>query len=68
MVADEAMLPPESIRFFYLDNSWLDALIDGAFGIGRNLSDGDQNSGQYSLEKAISSHLRNRLSLFSKEK
>ena len=35
LVPDERMLPPESIRFFYLDHNWIDALIDGAFSIGR---------------------------------
>lgn len=38
LVPDEAMLPPESVRFFYLDMNWVDALIDGAFSIGRNLT------------------------------
>lgn len=35
LVADEGMLPPESIRFFYLDPNWIQALADGAFSIGR---------------------------------
>ncbi len=35
LVPDERMLPPESIRFFHLDSNWVDALIDGAFSIGR---------------------------------
>lgn len=35
LVPDESMLPPESIRFFYLDPNWIDALIDGGFSIGR---------------------------------
>ncbi len=38
LVPDEGMLPPESIRFFYVDMNWVDALIDGAFSIGRNLA------------------------------
>jgi len=36
LVPDEAMLPPESIRFFHLDINWVDALIDGALSIGRS--------------------------------
>lgn len=36
LVPDEGMLPPESIRFFYLDMNWVDALIDGALSIGRH--------------------------------
>lgn len=35
LVPDVRMLPPESIRFFRLDQNWLDALIDGAFSVGR---------------------------------
>jgi hypothetical protein len=38
LVPDEGMLPPESIRFFYLDDNWVDALVDGAYSIGRNLT------------------------------
>ena len=38
LVPDEAMLPPESIRFFRLDDNWMRALIDGAYSIGRNLT------------------------------
>lgn len=38
LVPDEGMLPPGSIRFFYLDMNWVDSLLDGAFSIGRNLS------------------------------
>jgi hypothetical protein len=36
LVPDERMLPPESLRFFYLDNNWIDCLLDGAFSIGRS--------------------------------
>ncbi len=35
LVPDEKLLPPESIRFFYLDENWLDAFTDGAMSIGR---------------------------------
>lgn len=35
IIADEAMLPPESIRFFCLDENWTKALVDGALSIGR---------------------------------
>lgn len=34
LVADARMLPPESIRFGYLDQNWICALIDGALAIG----------------------------------
>lgn len=35
LVPDPALLPPESLRFFILDNDWLACLLDGAFSIGR---------------------------------
>lgn len=35
LVPDETLLPPESIRFFHLDENWLNALTDGALSIGR---------------------------------
>jgi hypothetical protein len=34
LVPDSRMLPPESIRFFYIDSNWIESLIDGAFSIG----------------------------------
>jgi hypothetical protein len=37
IVPDDRMLPPESIRFFYVDQNWIDCLIDGAFSIGRSV-------------------------------
>ena len=37
LVPDERMLPQESIRFFQLDEFWIECLLDGAFSIGRVL-------------------------------
>jgi hypothetical protein len=34
LVAHPSLLPQESIRFFYLDQNWTDALLDGALSIG----------------------------------
>jgi hypothetical protein len=34
LVPDSALLPPESIRFFYLDRAWTDALVAGALSVG----------------------------------
>jgi hypothetical protein len=33
IVADTRMLPQESIRFFYMDANWIDALVDGAYSV-----------------------------------
>ncbi|GCE50423.1 hypothetical protein EI42_03701 [Thermosporothrix hazakensis] len=40
LVPDERMLPIESLRFFFLDQNWLQALIDGVLSIGRVTRDG----------------------------
>lgn len=37
LVADEHLLPQESIRFFSVDPEWVSSLHDGAFSIGRVL-------------------------------
>jgi hypothetical protein len=34
LVPDPLMLPNESIRFFHLDRSWTDRLVDGVFAVG----------------------------------
>jgi hypothetical protein len=34
LVPNERMLPVESLRFFHVDRNWIDALIDGALGVG----------------------------------
>jgi hypothetical protein len=34
LVSDAELLPPESIRFFYLDRAWTDALVQGALSVG----------------------------------
>lgn len=36
LVPDQRMLPPESLRLFHVDRSWLDALLDGARGLDRH--------------------------------
>jgi hypothetical protein len=36
LVPDERMLPPESIRIFWLDRLWIECLLDGACSIGRH--------------------------------
>ncbi len=34
LIPDSELLPPESIRFFYLDREWTDALVQGALSVG----------------------------------
>jgi hypothetical protein len=35
LVPDARLLPPESLRFFWVDSYWVDCLQDGAFSVGR---------------------------------
>lgn len=35
LIPDPRLLPDESIRFFYLDRSWADRLVDGALVVGQ---------------------------------
>jgi hypothetical protein len=35
LVPDARLLPDESIRFFYLDRSWADRVVDGAIAVGK---------------------------------
>lgn len=43
LVPDATMLPLETIRFFYIDRNWLDALVDGALSVGTvNSADREQ--------------------------
>ena len=43
LVPDSGMLPPESVRFFYVDENWTDAYMDGALSIGRSCSQDKQH-------------------------
>jgi hypothetical protein len=52
LVPDEAMLPPESIRFFRVDTAWAEALVDGAFSIGRNLT-ADADAASLMIDQAV---------------
>lgn len=52
LVPDEAMLPPESIRFFYIDSNWIAALTDGAMSIGRTLTS-EQDSPDMQMQRAV---------------
>jgi hypothetical protein len=35
LVPDARLLPAESIRFFYIDRSWTDRLVDGVIAVGK---------------------------------
>jgi len=47
LVPDAELLPPESLRFFWVDSYWVDCLQDGAFSIGRVTSTDLKTDTQY---------------------
>ena len=48
LVADTALLPEESIRWFYVDRRWTDALVQGALSVGTvNSDDRTQLTAEY---------------------
>ena len=48
LVADTELLPEESIRWFYLDRQWTDAVVQGALSVGTvNSDDRTQLTGAY---------------------
>ncbi len=53
LVADSELLPPESIRWFFLDRRWTDALVQGALSVGTvNSDDRIQLEAQYPAARA----------------
>jgi hypothetical protein len=58
LVPDERMLPPESIRFFWLDPAWVDCLLDGAFSIGRVTSAAQAQDQAHEVSPASNPHAR----------
>ncbi|NVB40584.1 hypothetical protein G6O69_22275 [Pseudenhygromyxa sp. WMMC2535] len=55
IVPDARMLPPESARFFYIDRTWTDRLVDGAFAAGAI------SNGELELARDVAAAARSRL-------
>ncbi|MEM9273009.1 MAG: hypothetical protein AAGA80_08615 [Cyanobacteria bacterium P01_F01_bin.143] len=53
LVPDEKMLPVESIRFFQIEQAWVNCLLDGAFSIGR------VTTADYKLDQKLKNKLLN---------
>lgn len=43
LITDPNHLPDESIRFFYVDENWIDALIDGTLSLANHLQNDDDD-------------------------
>lgn len=61
LVPNEAMLPQESLRFFTLDDQWVDAFIDGAFSIGRS------STGELARDKTLFAYVNQQAKLHTKK-
>jgi len=58
LVPEEDMLPPESIRFFYLDPGWMKCLLEGACSVGRTST----------VDGLVDQHLRNHFLIYAGKK
>ncbi len=60
LVPHQSLLPAESLRFFHLDDNWVNALVDGALSVAvRNLTNGSVASRaelQAALSKIVYQH------------
>ncbi len=62
LVPDPRALPTESIRFFYLDPTWIAALVDGALSIGRTTTfDHEHDAAVLPLAVTLAIRARTRL-------
>ncbi|KAF2467763.1 uncharacterized protein BDR25DRAFT_327037 [Lindgomyces ingoldianus] len=56
LIPDPSYLPAESMRLFYIDANWIDALVDGALSIGHHLEDKDDTIRTW-IKKTINRYL-----------
>jgi len=54
LIPHQSLLPSESLRFFHLDDNWVDALIDGAFSIAVRSLDNERKGLRAELQKTLS--------------
>jgi hypothetical protein len=55
LIPHASLLPPESVRFFHLDDNWIDALLDGALSLAARVLPADQDiTARNDLQLALS--------------
>ncbi|KAM0272279.1 hypothetical protein ACHAQH_008726 [Verticillium albo-atrum] len=42
LLPDQSLLPRESLRFFFIDHNWIDAMVDGALSLGNQGGTADE--------------------------
>ncbi|RYP11822.1 hypothetical protein DL767_011437 [Monosporascus sp. MG133] len=54
LISDPTHVPPESLRFFYIDPSWVDAMIDGALSLANHSG---EDKDRVAINAAINAYL-----------
>lgn len=54
LVPHQSLLPSESLRFFHLDDNWVDALLDGALSIAIRGVDDQSKASRAAMQSALS--------------
>ncbi|KAI0117300.1 hypothetical protein F4814DRAFT_459425 [Daldinia grandis] len=55
LIPDPTYLEPERLRFFRIDNNWVDALIDGALSLGNHYGDDEDRT---AIKKAFNDYIK----------
>ncbi len=56
LITDPSHLPQESLRFFYIDPNWVDALLDGALSLGNHMG---VDEDRVAIKKALNRYITN---------
>ncbi|KAK0732480.1 hypothetical protein B0T21DRAFT_369067 [Apiosordaria backusii] len=58
-IPDPSYLPQETLRFFYIDENWTDALVDGALSLGNSYAGSDPKADhcRIALKEALNDYL-----------
>ncbi|KAK3369574.1 hypothetical protein B0T24DRAFT_580592 [Lasiosphaeria ovina] len=56
LITDPSYLPQESLRFFYIDPNWVDALLDGALSLGNHMG---LDEDRVAIKKALNRYITN---------
>ncbi|KAF5648088.1 hypothetical protein F52700_1303 [Fusarium sp. NRRL 52700] len=63
LITDPSHLPEETMRFFYVDPNWINAMIDGALSVGNTLEIGGQDVFKLMIKKAVDEYEKRELSI-----
>jgi len=56
LIPDPTYLPTEALRFFFIDDAWLDCLIDGALSVANHL-EGDSDYTRFRMKQTYNVYL-----------